>query len=177
MSDFILDCESDGPYVGELLGYSMVCFGAVLVSDTKKTFYGKTKPISTLWIPEALNVSGFTREEHEKFDDPKIVMENFCKWVNEVNGDNRPTFWSDNLAYDWQWINYYCHKYAGKNPFGFSGRRIGDLYCGHVGNLGANSDWKRKYRKTVHDHNPINDCIGNAEALSSIIKMIKLRRY
>ena len=152
MSDFVVDCESDGEYPD---GYSMVCFGAVLVSDTKKTFYGKTKPISNQWNPEALKVSGFTREEHEKFDDPKIVMENFCKWVNEINGDNRPTFWSDNLAYDWQWINYYCHKYSGKNPFGFSGRRIGDLYCGFVGNLGANIELTEDQKDRLKSINPI----------------------
>lgn len=171
--DICVDVESDGPYPPD---YSMICFGAVLVSDNSKTFYRKVRPISDLWIPEALNVSGFTREQHQQFDDPKIVMFDFCKWIKEIGEDYRPTFWSDNLAYDWQWINYYCHKYNGSNPFGFSGRRIGDLYCGAVKDLGANRDWKHKFRKTSHDHNPINDALGNAEALSSIIKMIKSDR-
>ena len=66
---------------------------------------------------------------------------------------------------DWQWINYYFHKYVGNNPFGFSARRIGDLYCGLVKDARKNRDWKSKYRKTKHSHNPVDDSMGNAEAL------------
>ena len=50
----------------------------------------------------------------------------------------------------------------GKNPFGFSGRRIGDLYCGLVGD--TMTKWKH-LRKTIHDHNPVNDAKGNAEVI------------
>lgn len=51
----------------------MVSFGVVIVEPTlSKTFYGKVKPISELWIPEALAVSGIDRVEHESYDDPKI---------------------------------------------------------------------------------------------------------
>ena len=70
-----------------------------------------------------------------------------------------------NLAFDWQFINDYFHKFTKSNPFGFSGRRIGDLYCGMKMHAGKNREWKSIYRKTVHDHNPVNDAIGNAEAL------------
>ena len=56
-------------------------------------------------------------------------------------------------------------RYYGKNPFGFSARRIGDLYCGLVKHAGKNSEWKHKYRKTKHTHNPVDDAMGNAEAL------------
>jgi DNA polymerase III epsilon subunit-like protein len=168
MSYIIVDVEADGPIPHK---YSMVCFGAVIVEPTlTKTFYGKTKPISTEWIPEALAVSGFTREEHEQFDDPKEVMENFKTWLGK-NGQGGPVFVSDNVAFDWQWINYYFHYYLGKNPFGFSGRRIGDMYCGMKMDLGLNSEWKRLLRKTSHDHNPVNDAKGNAEALLAMKTM------
>ncbi len=30
---------------------------------------------------------------------------------------------------------------------------------------GVNKDWKRKYRITKHTHDPIQDSLGNAEAL------------
>jgi hypothetical protein len=94
-------------------------------------------------------------------------MYNFCEWI-EKNSVGRPIFISDNLAFDWMWICYYMHYYLGKNPFGFSGRRIGDLYCGIKKDCGLNSEWKRIYRKTTHDHNPVNDAKGNAEALLSM---------
>ena len=51
----VVDVEADGAYVGD---YSMVSFGAVAVDkDLNKTFYGKVKPISDKWNPEALAVS------------------------------------------------------------------------------------------------------------------------
>ena len=107
MSLICVDVESDGPIPYK---YSMVCFGAAIVEPgTPKTFYGQTKPISDNWISEALAISGFSREEHEKFDDPKETMEKFAIWLREVSQGN-PTFISDNLAFDWQWINFYFHK-------------------------------------------------------------------
>lgn len=161
MSLFSVDVESDAqsPAVG-----SMVSFGAVKVSDPSVTFYGKVKPISLEYDPEALAISGFSRHDHEGFDDPMEVMEDFAEWLNR-NSDGRPIFISDNPAFDWQWINFYFHRYVGDNPFGFSARRIGDLYCGLVKDARKNRDWKGLYRKTKHTHNPVDDAKGNAEAI------------
>jgi hypothetical protein len=168
MSYIVVDVEADGPIPHK---YSMVCFGAVVVEPSlTKTFYGQLRPISAEWIPDALAVSGFTREAHERFADPAAVMQSFAEWLGQQSRD-RPIFISDNLAFDWQWINYYFHYFIGKNPFGFSGRRIGDLYCGMKMDAGLNSEWKRKFRKTAHDHHPVNDAIGNAEALLAMKEM------
>jgi DNA polymerase III epsilon subunit-like protein len=161
MSLVVVDVEADGAIPHK---FSMVCFGAVVVEPSlSKTFYGKTRPISDEWNAEALSISGFSREEHLTFDEPIEVMTNFRDWLKEnVNGS--PVFISDNLAFDWQWINYYFHYFVGKNPFGFSGRRIGDLYAGLMKDYFAASKWK-KFRKTLHTHNPVDDALGNAEAL------------
>lgn len=165
MSLIIVDVESDGPVPCD---YSMVCFGAVVFDESlNKTFYGKTRPISDKYQPETLTISGFSRQKHLLFDDPKDVMINFKNWIKE-NSDGKPVFISDNPCYDWQWINYYFHHFVGENPFGYSGRRIGDLFCGMKGD--ARASWKH-LRKTVHDHNPVNDAIGNAEALLEMKKM------
>ena len=168
MTYIVVDVEADGAIPHK---YSMVCFGAVVVEPSlTKTFYGKTRPISSEYVPEALAVSGFSRLEHEGFDDPKTVMENFAEWIGQ-NSKGRPTFISDNPAFDWQWINYYFHTFLGKNPFGFSARRIGDLYCGMKMDATLNAEWKKLLRKTVHDHHPVNDAKGNAEALLAMKKM------
>ena len=172
MSYIVVDVESDGAIPHK---FSMVCFGAVIVEPSlSKTFYGKTKPISNEWNPEALAISGFSREEHLTFDDPRAVMLQFDKWISE-NSIGKPIFISDNPAYDWSFINYYFHYYLGRNPFGYSARRIGDLYCGMVKD--SHAKWKF-LRGTVHDHNPVNDAKGNAEALLEMQKMgldIKLK--
>ncbi|HWZ22056.1 MAG TPA: hypothetical protein VNW06_05350 [Cytophagaceae bacterium] len=167
MSLVIVDVEADGPIPGK---YSMVCFGAVVVEPSlTKTFYGKLKPISNEWIPEALSISGFSREEHIEFEEPVETMSNFKSWLTQ-NTNGRSIFISDNLAFDWQWINYYFHFYTGSNPFGFSGRRIGDLYSGMVGDLTKGSNWK-KFRKTSHSHHPVDDAKGNAEAMLTLREM------
>ena len=88
-------------------------------------------------------------------------MLKFHDWI-KANSKGRPIFISDNPAFDWQWINYYFHYYLGENPFGYSARRIGDLYCGLVKDTHAK--WKH-LRRTTHDHNPVNDAKGNAEAI------------
>ena len=113
MSYVIVDVESDGPIPTE---FSMVCFGAVIFDDLlDKTFYGRTRPIADRFVPEALAVSGFSREQHMAFDDPKAVMENFARWLGEQT-KGRPIFVSDNLAFDWQFINYYFQSVSRSEP-------------------------------------------------------------
>lgn len=159
MSFFSVDVEADGPIPGP---NSMVCFGAVKVdAELKTTFYGKTKPISDKWVPEALAISGFSRKQHETFEDPRSVMIRFSNWLN-ANSKGRPILITDNPAFDFAWINWYFHNFTGANPFGFSARRIGDLYCGLVKD--SRAQWKH-LRKTIHDHNPVNDSLGNAEVI------------
>jgi hypothetical protein len=54
------------------------------------------------------------------------------------------------------------------NPFGHSGRRIGDFYAGPVGDFHNTQKWKR-LRRTKPDHHPVNDALGNAEALIRLL--------
>jgi DNA polymerase III epsilon subunit-like protein len=168
MSFIVVDVEADGPIPHE---YSMIAFAAVLVTpELNKKFEGRLKPISDKWDPGALRACNITREESLTFPEPNGVMHAFCDWIEEVRNRN-VSFISDNPAFDWQFINYYLHKYVGKNPFGFSGRRIGDLYCGLVKHAGRNWEWKKKLRVTPHTHDPLDDAMGNAEALLAMQKM------
>ena len=61
------------------------------------------------------------------------------------------------------------YAFAGANPFGHSGRRIGDFYAGLVGDFQKTQNWKR-LRRTKHDHHPVHDALGNAEALVRLLK-------
>src|SRR5262245_40692878 len=122
MAYVMVDIESDGPIPGD---YSMVCFGAVIVEPAlNRTFYGKLRPISEKWIPEALAVSGFTREDVLKFPDPEAEMRRFEQWLKE-NAKDRLMFVSDNNGFDWQFINWYFHHFLENNPFGFSSTNLG----------------------------------------------------
>lgn len=160
MSLIVVDVESDGPIIGQ---HSMICFGAVVLDkDLDKTFYGQCQPEpSSTFIPDSLKVSGFSREETMNFQEPSKTMTEFAEWLKE-NSKGRPILISDNNGYDASWINYYFHVYYGTNPFGWSSRRIGDLFCGYMKN--PYYQWK-KHRKTTHSHHPVDDALGNAEAL------------
>ena len=159
MSNIIVDVEADGPCPGL---FSMVSFGAVILSENlDKTFYGQLRPISEEWIPEALAVSGHSREETLTFRDPTYVMQEFATWI-AANSKGRPIFWADNNGFDWQFINYYFHAFYGSNPFGFSSQNINSLYKGITRDLFCSF---KHLRKTKHTHHPVDDAKGNAEAL------------
>src|ERR1700728_3982063 len=113
MSYIMVDVESDGPIPGD---YSMICFGAVIVNKgLTQTFYGKLKPVSESYIPEALNISGFSREETLSFDEPATVMQNFAYWIS-ANNQGKPIFISDNNGYDWMFICWYFYHFLKLNP-------------------------------------------------------------
>ena len=159
MTYIMVDVEADGPIPGD---FSMICFGAVVVREPlDRTFYGRLKPISDRWNPEALAVSGFTREETLGFDDPGEVMPRFTQWVKD-NSEGRPIFISDNNGFDWQFINWYLWHFTGSNPFGHSSTNLGSLYKGFVKDTFQTF---KHLRKTAHTHHPVDDAMGNAEAL------------
>ena len=169
MSYVMVDIEADGPIPGD---YSMISFGAVIVEPSlSKTFYGELKPISDKWVPDALKVSGFTREETMSFEEPKFVMEQFAVWISD-NSKDRPIFISDNNGFDWQFINWYFHHFLGQNPFGFSSMNLGSLYKGLVRDTFKNF---KHLRKTKHTHNPVDDARGNAEALLELAREFNLK--
>src|SRR3989338_8515595 len=145
-----VDCEGHGP-APTLNDPAAFEFGAVAY-PSRQTFHGV----------------GATKETFENFDN----------WILSATEKGfRPLFVSDNPAYDWQFINYYFHLFLGKNPFGHSARRIGDFYAGLVGDFTNASSWK-KLRVTPHDHNPVNDAMGNLEAFERLLnaKKRKMRK-
>lgn len=169
MAYIMVDVETDGPIPGD---YSMIAFGAVLVDEQlNRSFYGQLKPISEKFIPEALAVSGFTRDQTNSFDDPQTVMQNFDDWLKEVS-PNRPSFISDNNGFDWMFICWYFHHFTGSNPFGHSSYNLGSLYKGIVKDTFKNF---KHLRQTTHTHNPVDDAKGNAEALLTIKKEMGLK--
>lgn len=159
MTYVMVDIEADGPAPPL---YSMVSFGAVIVEPgLQRDFYCQLRPISDQWIPDALAVSGHSREETMVFPDPEAVMRRFEGWLH-AECSSRAIFISDNNGFDWQFINYYFHRFIGTNPFGHSSQNLGSLYKGLVRDTRKNF---KHLRRTRHTHNPVDDARGNAEAL------------
>jgi len=165
----MVDVESDGLIPAD---YSMNSFGAVLVTPAlDKFFYGKLRPITDKWIPEALAVSGFSREEVMQFEQPRKVMADFREWL-KTHVSGRPMFISDNNGYDWQFICWYFHHFLGENPFGHSSTNLGSLYKGLARDTSRNF---KHLRITRHTHHPVDDAKGNAEAMLAMIKEFGLK--
>lgn len=169
MSFFMVDIESDGPIPGD---YSMICFGVVLVAPgLEETFYGQLRPISEKFVPEALAVSGFTREQTLGFPEPADEMRRFAAWL-ALHGRGQPMFVSDNNGFDWQFVNWYFHHFLGENPFGHSSTNLGSLYKGAVRDLHQNF---KHLRRTAHTHHPVDDAKGNAEAFLAMREQFDLK--
>lgn len=163
---FVVDVESDGPCPGL---YSMVSFAAVRLDRAlTTTFLGVCAPLhGASYTEEALAVSGTTREQHLRNPPAGFAIRHFYNWVIELcQPGTKAVFVSDNLAFDWQFINYYFHRFANTNPFGHTGRRIGDLWSG-LRKETSSSGWKM-LRKRELTHHPLDDARNNAEALITL---------
>lgn len=165
----IVDCEASGPCPG--FG-SMICFGAFVAEAELSRGWRSAviEPYSDVHNDAAYASIGMTHQQHvaESTQDLAAAMIEFDRWLTALGAD-RVVFWSDNPAFDWQWINHGFSVAGIANPFGFSARRIGDLYAGLTANFGNTQGWK-KLRQTAHDHDPLNDAKGNAEALVAILR-------
>lgn len=146
----------------------MISLGAVIVEPgLARTFHGQLRPIAERWVPEALAVSGHSREETLAFDDPAEVMTRFSAWVRAESRAPH-VFISDNNGFDWQFINWYFHHFLQTNPFGFSSQNLGSLYKGLVKDTFQTF---KHLRRTKHTHHPVDDARGNAEALLAMREM------
>lgn len=160
-----VDCEAYGgaPSTGQLTEFGAVSYPAQL------TYHGVIVPSvpsdENPAVPRAtssLSEVGINRNSER-------VFREFDAWLTQTCGTQQPVFVSDNVAFDWQWINDGFHRHLGRNPFGHSGRRISDFYAGLTRKWSNTQRWK-KYRVTKHDHNPVHDALGNVEAFRRILE-------
>jgi hypothetical protein len=157
-----LDCEARGtsPVNGTL-----ACFGAVHY-PSKETFYGKLFEYTPDPANPAVPLIG------ERVATDAWVGVGFATWLMKVCEGGRPVMVSDNPAYDFMWIAGMYDRAGLPNPLGHSGRRISDFWAGLKRDWDNTQQWK-KLRRTRHDHNPVNDAMGNVEAFEQLMAMLK----
>lgn len=157
MPNVFVDCEG-GP--APSVGIGLREFGAV-IHPTMKAFHGKIQTKDGKVFENEITADDVRETVQGSAD---YVFLEFDLWLaRECKGLGAPKFVSDNPAYDWQFINDGFWRILGRNPFGFSARRIGDFYSGLVGDWYRTQAWK-KLRITRHNHHPVNDALGNCEA-------------
>lgn len=164
--NLVYDVESTGQYPGK---YAMVQLGIVDLNGNE--FYGEFRPENYhSFDPGAMKAIDLTIDEVMRYAEASSTMDELLSWIQDTYKGDRVVTWSDNPAFDWQFVNHYFHEYLHNNPFGFSSRRIGDFYAGLQGDVRKATAWK-KLRRTKHTHNALDDARGNAEALEEILSM------
>lgn len=161
-----VDCEARGP---SPVSGTMTEFGAVH-QLSRISFHGRLHE----GTPDPENPAVPLVGKRVKSD--LIVAMEFTAWIQAVCKNSRPVMVSDNPAYDFMWIAALFDRAGLANPLGHSARRISDFWAGLNQQWGDTQSWKRM-RKTKHDHHPVNDAMGNAEAFERIIQMIREGKF
>lgn len=157
-----VDCEAAG--TSPVRGV-MTEFGAVHY-DTRDTFHGRLFEGKPDPANPAVPIPG------ERLATDREVAERLTSWLREHLGNSRAVMVSDNPAYDFMWVAGMFDRAEMENPFGHSARRIGDFWAGLNQRWSSTQEWKR-LRVTKHDHNPVNDAMGNVEAFAEIMRLLR----
>lgn len=168
MTIFVLvDVEACGP--SPMTG-TMTEFGAVALNKSMTAVQGTFHGLLVEAEPDPENPAVPLIQPGAKRYSSTEVFTNFRKWL--LGLDDRVVFVSDNPTYDGMWIWCGFDAAGVENPFGHSGRRIADFAAGLERNWRQTQKWK-KLRQTPHTHNPVDDSMGNAEALIALIASTK----
>ena len=155
----MVDVEADGPIPGD---YSMVCFGAVIVrrGSTRPSTAASSRSPSK-WIPEALAVSGFTREETLAFDEPK-AGDGRLRRLAARQKCQRPADASSPTT-----TASIGSSSTGTSTTSRARTRSATQHQPRLALQGPGQDTFENFkhlRKTAHTHHPVDDARGNAEA-------------
>lgn len=186
-----VDVEADGPTP---MPYSMVSLGAVVagfkgtdgylervnLQEPKNGFYVELKPISDLWMPESLAVSGLERNHLELNGvEPAKAMTDFSLWVQQMVAEfdcDVAVFCGFPLGYDWMWTYWYLENFSEfGSPFGHSrALDIKTLYMAKANSTltrSTKTNMPKKLRsKLPHTHNALDDAKEQGELLMNILE-------
>lgn len=171
-----VDVETAGPIPGE---FSMLTLGACCVDDPSRTFSCSIKPINSNFVLEALEVTGLSLESLTKEGlAPDIAMQKFGAWIgSQCTQGEQPIFVGLNAPFDWSFVNYYFHRFAGANPFGFTAVDIKALYMGATGckwQDTRSSAMARRLNPTLQgDHDALHDALYQAELFRLARRLIQ----
>lgn len=161
-----VDVETAGPIPGE---YSLLSIGACNAEDPSRTFVCELKPLNRNALPEALEVTGLSLEDLERrgLAAPEAMLQ-FDRWLQrEAGTEGTLVFVALNAPFDWSFVNYYFHRFLGRNPFGFTAL---DIKAYYMGITGCRWDDTRSSRmaatlkpQSTGDHQALHDAQHQAE--------------
>lgn len=124
-----IDIETDGPAPGM---NSMLALGAAAFTprsddgtawEETSTWYQTLHPLLEA-KPDA-DTAAWWQTQPEAWAEvnrgrryPSDVIPDFARWCDQLPGKSIAVAWP--AAFDFAFVNYYCHRYAGRNPLGFA---------------------------------------------------------
>lgn len=134
-----IDIETDGPAPGI---NSMLALGAAVFTedadDHVDTFYATMRPaghtsqnVDTMawWATQPEAWAEVTASPQH----PGDATRNFVTWCEGMMAFGRLVTVGWPIAFDFAFVNYYCHRYANRNPLGFGGLDIRSYANGLAG--------------------------------------------
>jgi DNA polymerase III alpha subunit (gram-positive type) len=162
-----VDIVTSGPIPGE---YSLLTIGAVNVYEENQAFECELKPLNRKADPIALEITGLSLDELDRTGLlPKAAMSRFGGWLSGLlTEDDMPVFVGFNASFDWSFVNYYFHRFAGANPFGFAALDIKAYYMGAMGCKWSETRSSRigarlNLQRTTGGHKALSDAMYQAE--------------
>jgi DNA polymerase III epsilon subunit-like protein len=181
-----IDIETDGPAPGV---NSMLALGAAVFEDGDDlpgdTFYQKLLPLEGAyqstetmdwWTTQPEAWAEVNRDRREAAH----VMFEFVAWCDKLKHDMGCKLvavgWP--IAFDFAFVNYYCHRFTGRNPLGFAGLDIRSYANGLAefqSYYGLSEDTIRTWSgpvstKGLRDHFAVDDAIGQGKLFMGLRK-------
>jgi hypothetical protein len=122
-----IDIETDGPAPGL---NSMLALGAAAFAEDETelgTWYATLRPLAEArQNPETMawwqtQLAAWTEVTRNRQLAPDAIP-HFASWCEALPGKPVAVGWP--IAFDFAYVNYYCHLFADRNPLGFSGLDI-----------------------------------------------------
>ena len=177
---FSLDVETDGPCPGL---HSMLSLGCVAFSETGEElgdYY-----VNLTLLPEATPDPKTMQfwADHQKYYDatrtwcqtPEEAMPHFAEWVKGFGGS--PVAVCMPSGFDFTWVYYYLHRFAGHSPFSFSVldmKTMAMCMLKRPYRQAVKKNWPREwFSKLPHTHHALEDA---REQGHTFVRMLKCLR-
>ncbi len=139
------DVEADGPIPGP---HSMLSFASVALRADKTTVDSFSVNLETLAdaCPHAETERWWKSQPEawaacrENVRAPDVVMPEYADWLESLPGS--PVFVAYPLGFDFTFIYWYLHRFAGRSPFRHSGVDVRSYAMAVLG-----SEWRRSTKR------------------------------